>query len=465
MAVNDTNTQYDYYSDLWKRCRDANEGQIAIHNAGKKYLARLSGQTDDEFKAYIERTPFYEATGRTVQGLCGTVFRKTPVIESGGMEAYLENVTSTGINLTSLSENATKQVLIVGRVGYLVDYPQAVGVQTRAEQEAMNIRPFVREYKAESIINWRTDIINNMEVLTQVRLSEVVVEYDDTDYTEKEIERVRVLALENNVYSQRIYEKQKGRDKTEWVMIDEIIPTIRGASLSYIPFVFMSQYDNEPDVKNPPLSGLVNMNISHYKTVADLEHGAHYTALPTAYVTGVQSEDGEAQVYRIGSGTAWSFVDPSTKVGFLEFTGQGLGSLKELKDDKEQLMASLGAQMLTPSLRRNESTETAQMRHMGENSVLASLTKAVERGINEILRIMAEWLNVTPATIALNTDFTPAKIDPAMMRELLMALQAGRISQETYFEQLKQGEIIADNIDYDDEISRIQTGLIVDVEV
>lgn len=454
MAIQDNHAEYNKYAPQWKRCRDASDGQDAIFKAGEAYLPKLSDQTNDEYKAYQERGLFFDATYRTIQGLSGMIFRKPADIQENGMAQFIEDVTLKGDSLRGFAEDITGEVLEVGRVGVLVEYhennSQAV---TQAQVEALNMRPYFHKYKAESIINWRTDRINNKNVLSQIRLSEIIeVQKDEFEY--EYIDQIRILDLNEGVYRQRVFQKEK--DKS-WVLISEVIPLRNGSPMDFIPFVFISPNGTNPSVEKPPLIGLVNVNISHYKTTADLEHGAHFTGLPTAVVTGITNDD--AGEFRIGSGTAWTFTNENADAKYLEFTGQGLGTLERRDAYKVELMASLGAQMLTPQTRRNEAVDTAAMRHMGENSILSNIAQAISEGLNICFEYAAQWLNIaSPATIELNRDFMPTPMTPQMLKELVSSWQMGAISYNTLFEQLKEGEIIAPEKTVDEEQDELQSG-------
>lgn len=454
MGVDTQHKQYDKYIDEWKKCRDADEGQLAIHDGGEKYLDRLSGQSDQEYKAYKGRAPFYEATGRTITGLKGMIFRKPPQVDDGGMSDFIEDVTLENLSLTSFSEKVVKEALTVGRGGILVDYARIdVEGMTVAQAQALNARPFFKLYNTESIINWRAD-----NELTEVRLKECVYEQVD-EFEQKEIKQIRVLDLEEGIkYRQRIYQKRKNESGIEqWLLIETIYPLMNGQNLDFIPFVFFSPEGLGADVIKPPMTGLVNLNISHYKNAADLEHGAHYTGLPTAVISGITSEDAKNE-FKIGSTVAWAFGDPSAKAYYLEFEGKGLDSLSELMKAKEDKMASLGAQMLTPSARRNEAAETAELRHMGENSILADVAMTVSDALNKALEFAAIWLGgLQPAMITLNRDFLPTQMTPQMLRELVSSWQNGAISDLTLFDNLKRGEIISDDTDFEEERASIQT--------
>jgi hypothetical protein len=150
---------------------------------------------------------------------------------------------------------------------------------------------------------------------------------------------------------------------------------------------------------------LVTLNLSHYRTTADLEHGAHFTGLPTAVISGYQPSVGEK--LSIGGTAAWAFPDPQAKASYLEFTGQGLGALENRLKDKEAGMAAIGARMLTPDKATAEAARTVQMRHSGEGAVLASIGDMIEHGFDRILQIMADWAGITGKVDAeFNDEFT-----------------------------------------------------------
>jgi len=68
-----------------------------------------------------------------------------------------------------------------------------------------------------------------------------------------------------------------------------------------------------------PLEDIIAVNLDHYRLDADFKHGLHFTALPTAWVSGFD----KAASLRIGSSSAWVSETPGATAGFLEFTGRG----------------------------------------------------------------------------------------------------------------------------------------------
>ena len=468
MAVNTPHIEYSKYIGQWVKLRDTAEGQEAIHAKTTEYLPKLGGQDDEEYNAYLTRALFYEATGRTIDGLSGMIFRKPPTKDlPTGLEKFSGNITLDGLSLQEFAEDIVDDGLTVGRAGILVDHPTVEDAAlTVAEAEAGNIRPFLKKYKAEAIINWKVRGVANSQILVEVRLAETE-EIPGLEFESETVMQIRVLDFNDaGQYRQRVYRKVEGDNKKdEWIQFGpDIIPLMNNKALDFIPFVFVGVKNSSADVEKPPLIGLANVNISHYKTTADLEHGAHFTALPTAVVTGaaVQTDDSgtpeEGEDYKIGSATAWVFTDPDTKAFFLEFKGQGLSSLENRATVKEQYMASLGARMLSPDKKTAETAETAQIHRLGENSVLASLSQSISASLEKALEIFNMWLGAEGDIVyQLNKDFIAISMTAGKLKELVAAWQAGSMAYADLLENLKKGEIINEERTEEEIRSEIET--------
>jgi hypothetical protein len=433
-----------YALTIWQKCRDVIEGQEAIHLSTTKYLPRLSGMTTAEYNAYLSRTTFYNATQRTVDAMSGLLFRKEPVTikMSAALTELCKDIDLQGNTLQSFVEQIADEVMSVGRIGVLVDYPTvelAEGTEiTVAQAEQSNLRPFIASYKAEDIWDWKTGSVNNKKVLIKLVLHEVAEEADPSDeFKTKYVDKVRVLDLVEGIYRQRIYKL----NNKEYVFEKETLPTINSATLDYIPFVFFNPKNNEADVAKPPLLDLVNVNISHYKTTGDLEHGAHFVGLPTAVITGHRLLKDE--VLKIGSSTAWVFAEPEAKASYLEFTGQGLDALEKRLTKKEEQMATLGARMLATEKAAAESAEAHSIKRQGENSVLGRISNSISSGVVQLLVIIADWIKDSEnVEYELSKDFVPSTMTAQDLTALVSAWQQGAIGFTDLIKALQKGEIV-----------------------
>lgn len=447
MAVNLKHEQYRVNKPIWQKCRDAADGQDVVHSQGELYLPRLSKQNDDEYHAYLDRASFFNATQRTIDAMSGLLFRKEPEQNfPKGIEPWLNNIDLKGNNLSNFVEKVADEVIEAGRLGILVDHPTVVlpeGVElTKADAQSANYRPFLVQYKAESIINWNVKVINNIETLSLVVLEEVSEELN-SEFEVTTEKQYRVLGLDKSgLYFQQIYILLDEKEET-FQIEPPVYPLINGKPFNYIPFVFISGRGLSPDVEKSPVIDLVNVNFSHYKSSADIEHAAHFTALPTPVITGHSIDEGDRM--SIGSSEAWILPEEGAKAFYLEFQGTGLETLEKRLERKEQQMAALGARMLISEKLAAESTETHIIKRQGENSALSSVAQSISDGITKALKILSTWGGIESSELEykINKDFISTPMDAQKLTALVQALMSGAIAFSDFVAQLQQGEIIA----------------------
>lgn len=465
MSVTTLHAEYSANARRWKRCRDVIDGRDAILATLRRcfdargqrltladtdyYLPPLSGQQLEDYVAYAMRASFFGATGRTLDAYTGLIFAKDPQWKlPTAIQPYESDVTLGACNLREFSEQVVEEQGKVGRVGVLVDHPQtpAAGL-SQADAERLNVRPFMRWYAAESILNWRTAVVNGAEVLTLVVLQETR-DVAKNDF-ETESETVyRVLDLVDGKYRIRLL-----NDKDEPVE-DEVYPLMRGKPMDFIPFVIIGVSSCTPKVQKPPLLDIAEVNIAHFRNAADYEHGLHFTGLPQPYVAGAQLAEGAS--LNIGSASAWVFTDPNAKAEYLEFKGEGLGTLAAAMKEKEHRMAVLGAKMLADDKRVGEAQGTVELKTSAERSVLASIARTSSDGIRRCLDWMAEWVGAPAQTeFALNTDYGAHRIEPQMLTALMLAAQGGGLTQDELFYNLQRGDLIQPDKSFEDHQTQI----------
>ena len=431
--------EYTKHKEQWQRCRHCASGGDAVKEAGEAYLPRLPEQTRDEYAAYVKRALYYNATARSIAALLGAIFRKDPVVQ-GMDDAQVEEISDEGFDI--LAQTFSETQLTYGRHGILVEVDKAGGT------------PYLVGYAAEDIVNWQ--VINS--VLIQVVLFERyrIADKDRDEFAHTFGDQYRVLDLDNGRYRQRLFRKPEDQD--EWRQEGpSMYPQRTGKALDFIPFTVANtsrlgvQY-----VQEPPLIDLVDVNLSHYRSAADLEHGAHFSALPTAWVAGFPAET----QLRVGSTTAWMTSEPNARARYLEFTGKGLGTIIEIMNRKELKMAVLGARMLEEQKREAETAETWRVRLAGETGALSALANTASAALTQALRWRAWWLNWDPADIEkirceLNTDFISSRMQPAELIALMQARQSGAISEETFLYNLSRGELLPPGVTPEEEAERI----------
>jgi hypothetical protein len=434
MPVNSTHQDYDKHLPIWARCRDAIAGEESIKSRGELYLPKLGGQDVGEYKAYLTRAYFYNAVGRTHEAMLGTLFRIDPAIAPEPTNKR---------PLVRMAIRASSEVIAVGRCGLLVDAPINGGA------------PYITLYVAEDIINWQTARVDDNDVLLRVVLRETVSSADPKDpYLMVAEDQYRELYLDEfGRYAMQLW---VDGGKGEYVKDgDPVYPTSAGNAIDSIPFVFIGPDNNESAIPDPPLLDLVAVNLSHYRSTADLEHGRHYTALPTAWVAGFDTD----KELTIGSATAWVTDNVNARAGFLEFTGQGLGALERAIEQKEAQMAMLGMQLMASS--GNTETATAARIHMQQQTAsLSSIADAVSNGMTVSYQYMLQMMrSAETAVVRISKDFMPDTMDGPTLTALVSTYQQGAMSLETLLWNMKQGELLPPDVSPEDEQARIAAGV------
>nr|BDD44978.1 hypothetical protein 1 [Spirochaetaceae bacterium] len=458
MPVTTHHHEYITHVDRWRMYRDAAEGEHAVKERGETYLPKKSvKQTDKEYAAYKRRATYFNATGRTREGLVGLPWRRDPDLEyPDTMQPIIDDATMDGISLQELAKQATEEILTVGRAGILVDYPPVTEIPASlAEYERSGNRPYATLYNAESIVNWAEDRIGNQMVLTRVVLRETVYEQKpDDEFEQDAVEQYRVLDLTPEGYRQRLFRQFK----KEWVAVEEYYPKMNGRAMRYIPFEFLGPTNGLTKVQKSPIADLAVVNLSHYRTMADLENGRHWCGSPTPVFIGeFRSSDGEEVTeVKLGSESGIQMTQGSEAM-YLEFTGTGLEELREADKQKREMMVVLGTRILSEDKRQTEAAETARIHRAGEESTLQSIVKSVSRSMTRVLQYLRDWFGASgDVTFEINSDFIPTKMTPQELLAVVDVWQRGGLTTPDLFWQLKQGEMVRADKTYEEHETELE---------
>jgi hypothetical protein len=418
MAEVSTHPEYEKTFPEWQRARDVLAGEDAVKAACEKYLPRLDSQSDDEYAAYKARASFFGATARTVEEYLDLIFRRAPVFALGTSEQvkdFVRDCDLWGTEFVRYARRVVREVLSVGRGGSLV-FANEAG------------RPVVSFWKAEEIVDWSVQRLNDRMCLSHVVL-------------ERGGKRTALRMVDGGCWSESLEKREDG----EWVVVEKL-PVQRGNdALPFVPFVFHGPRHSGPEVQRLPLADIIAANLDHYRLDADYKHGLHFAALPTAWVSGFD----KAAPLRIGSSAAWVSEVPGASAGFLEFSGAGLAHLEKAIEKVERRMALLGARMLEGAA-PGEGAGSGAADLCGLGSIVASLNQSLSR----VLQIADWWVlpdghreGLPPqgtVSFAMNTDLGARALSGDEITAVVAAWRSGAISRDTMLERLKRGEVLPD---------------------
>jgi hypothetical protein len=325
------------------------------------------------------------------------------------------------------------------------------------------MRPYWVAYQAEQIIDWQTRRVGGDEILSMVRLSECVDMPDPKDpWVVTHVAQIRVLALDDKgLYTVTKWqpEMKDGVATDKWEIVEgPIYPKRRGVSLTFIPFVFLNPTSTEAEPEKPPLLDLVDVNLSDYRTNADLEHGLHHVGTPSLVITGMSAQ---GIVYGPSNAIVLDNKDADAKI--LQVNGEMFGALERASERKRKLMATLGARLLEEQQGSGAETATAVgMRHSGEHATLRTIAQVIEQGLSMVWRFHAWWVGVeaTPsdvkASVELSKDFWAVKMSPDELKALMLAWQGDGMSWETLWFNMQKGQLARPGVSAEDERKQIE---------
>jgi len=431
---------------IWQMCRDAVEGESSIKGERRQnYLPKPDGMSDDEYNGYVTRAEFCPFAGRTLDGVHGLMFRKQVDVKvPKGTDKYIENVDGKGSPLGMFISDCSRDCMITGWGGFLVDAPSAENISQKQAEEN-EVFPYLVFYRAEQIINVQTKTVGRKRIISLVVLHEKHSKVSTSDeFTVEVKDMYRVLRLVDGVYFQTLYDK-------DMKIISNVPPKKAGKTMSYIPFYFAP--GEKPS--SPMFLPVIDVNLAWYRKSADLENGLHWTGVPTPYALGYTPEttvDDNGEIVaknklKLGGSQFLCFPEEVKSVGYLEFSGAGLSHIEGAMEKDETRMSILGAKIIAQEKKGVESAETARIGRASENSVVAAFANKMSDVFTAILRELIEWsssdkVDLQECKVSISTDYDVSRMSPAELTALVSAWQSGGISAQILYDNLVEGELI-----------------------
>ena len=412
------------------------DGTVAMREAAKAFLPQFPQESDDSYKSRRTTAVLHPVFKRTVLVNASRPFSR-PLTMGEETPAkvleWAEDIDLQGTPLAAFAVQVMAACLSKGLFGGLVEYPKATEMRTQAQEKAVGARPYCVQYPANSILGWRTSKESGGLQLSQLRLLEYV-DVADGAYGLKSVEQVRLL--EPGKWS--TYQEDE-KNKEIWNLIEEGTTTI-----DFIPFVFFYGTRKTFGVGVSPLRDLAYQNVEHWQSASDQQTILHVARVPILFARCM----GEGSL-TIGAGSMASSDNEKAELTYVEHTGAAIEAGKESLTALEERMRSTGAELI--SLKPGFATAT-EVSSDGEatKSLLQQICENFEESAEQMLDYMAAWVKEDQtAEVELYKDFGIATgSDPTA---LTGAKNAGVISAETHFEELKRRDVLSSDRTWDDE--------------
>lgn len=435
----------------WKLMRDICAGERQVKEAGTTYLVKPNAKdtsvlNNERYAAYIQRAVFYAFTKRTVEGFIGQIFEKDPTTELPiELTALQTNADGEGSTAIQFAKRIVREVLTVGRVGMLVDFPKNAGAFTVKDVEDKKVQPTLKVYLAEDIINWRMTVIGAKLYLAMVVLAEAH-EIEDGDFGTETVQKYRVLKLVLGADGQpagvsfELHAPVKGKTATFEIEEEGTLTMASGNPFLQIPFSCIGAENNCVHIiDKPPLLDMANLNVHHYGDSADFQESLHVVGQPTFVVSGLTEEwykDVLKGQIRFGSRGGIPLPENATAM-LLQAEPNNLP--KEGMEMKERQAVAIGAKLVEQKAVQRTATE-ASMENSAETSVIGSIVGNVNVVLERAVEWAAAFIMRTPPVkdengendmvFELASDFSMTRMTADELSALVAAWQQGALGYE-----------------------------------
>tara|TARA_Y100001980_G_C14549786_1_gene331895 strand:- start:1773 stop:3155 length:1383 start_codon:yes stop_codon:yes gene_type:complete len=440
-TVDSPNAAYQRMATFWPLIEDLLAGSVKIKQEHRKYLFPEPRESTESYDSRLNRSAVVPYFQRIEKMLAGMLTRKSVRLEDVS-DTVLQQLFDIDLEQNDLNVwlfNTARIAIAFGHVGVLVDAPK----------EGDKTRPYWVTYKPSDILGWRTEIINGIRELTQVRLLENVVE-PDGKYGEKIITQIRVLERGK-------YEIHRKDDKRSGFRLYD-----QGQMSLKDKIPFSVAYSNRVGFfeSRSPLYDIAELNLKHYQIQSDLDNILHISSVPNLVVYGYPNADeittGPNEALSLPPESRMEYVSPASDSFDAIFT--------RLNDLKEQINTLSLAAVLGQKL-VGESAEAKRIDRSQNDSTLMVLAQQMQDLIDNCLQFHSQYLNEPKAgTCTVNRDFVTARLDPQEITAYTQLFSLGGISHETLLTQLYNGEILGDDFSVEEEIESLQKGGLKEIE-
>jgi hypothetical protein len=412
-------------------------GTDTMREAGKTYLPKFKAELDADYKARLDSSWLFNGMRKTVKDMTGRVFTKPITIIKGSdrIKDFATDINMQGQDLSTFASDVFKDAFVPGISYIMVDAPRREGETTRAAAASLGLRPYMVHLRVEDILGFKTEQFNNVLALSMLRILESVTENDPKDeFTQINVDQVRVLTREDNAVSVRIYRKN---DKDEWLVVDEY--QTNAEEITVIPFYaqrtgfFMAE---------PVLEDLADVNIAHWQSQSDQRHILHFARVPILHASG-RGDDGPLT---ISANTAVTSTDPLARLEWVEHSGTAIGAGRTDLQDLQYQMQALGLQLLVAS---HETATGAVLDSTKETSTLSMMADNLKDALEQALEWMAFYAGDPEQniTVDVNKDFGIVPLTAQEVQVMQADVNLGLLSKEAYYAERKRRGFLNPDLD------------------
>lgn len=482
-AIDTPSVEYARMYDDWEPIHDLLGGTPGMRDAGERWLPREPHEKHANYLIRLRRSTLYNVYKHTVRTITSRPFER-PISLDGIPDSrdHVLNRVAGDVDLQGTALNAFAKAVFRAGVTYglthlLVDHTRTPEGVSAAEEDALRPRPYVRHATPPQVIGWEVE----PDETGRPRLAEIRVR----DVTTERVGRWGSRhAHWIRVYRPGSYEVWRGENEdsrkptsTDYFQSPEILKRrswemVEQGPMTYvdaegrpaIPLVTIYFNSTGFMTGEPPLLDLAWLNIVHWQSSSDQRNILRFSRLAQLFFKGFSDDDMKA-VSTASVNSLWSARNKDADVKYVEHTGAAIGAGEEDLRRLEDRMEVLGSQ---PLLEKSvDSTATGvTLNEARQTSDVLAWVESAEVGLREALAACCRWRGEEPPeklAVNLFSDFTIMGRTEDF-KELREMRASGDLSRRTLLTEARRRGVVAETVDVDEELARIDDDAARDLE-
>lgn len=424
---------------------DVIAGIEAMRAHWKLYAPRFPYERDERYKLRKELSQMTNVFRDVTEGLASKPFRReVEVLNSGAaISDLVDDIDGRSNNLTVFSGDLFFSGITDSISWIRIEYP-ADGNQyaSRAEELNAGVRPYWVQVKHKDILEIRSERHGGGEVLSYVRMWEnggTIIELTPTEW-------VRWTSTDDG------WEPERGEITIGMVpMVPFITGRRKGSSWQF----------------SPPMKDALDAQVELFIRQSALKYAEIMACFPMLSANGVtpqKDESGKPMPLEIGPNAvlyappnaqgqsgSWAYVEPTT------------ASLKHLSDRVQvqiQEIREIGRQPLTAQS-GNLTRISAAAAASKANSAVQQWALSLKDALENALIITGLWMNDgAQYEVSVYTDFSASDDDDTTPNILIQMRNAGDLSRETLYAEMKRLGRLSDDFAAKEEQKRLVNELV-----
>lgn len=417
-------------------------GTQAMRNAGETYLPREPKEPIVKWQSRLNRTTLYNQYKKVLNGLVNRPFsRKVNVKECPDkLEYLLDNCDGAGTSLSDFAKEIFKEGVHRGLTYLYPDFSNVPTDQSIAQEKESNARCLFCHVSAKNLIGWKTEVVNGVTKLTEIRIKEIET-VQDAEY--KSTDHVFVKVIRPTTWERyEIVEKEA-----------EVLRSKGVNTLGYIPLIPIYFSQTGYMTADPCLDDLAWVNLEHYQSSSDQRNILKFARTGLLFIKGIADDEMEKEV-TVGPNQTFKTANKDASMEFIEMgAGNAIAAGERDLQKLEERMETLGAKPMT-SRSGNVTATSKAIDESNDISDIQCWIRATELAFERAFYIAAEWHKIDKPEkleVDIYNEFSLLSGDGRELTSLDNARARGDLTRITWLNEMKRRNILSASVDVEQE--------------